>query len=444
MNRKQLLELRRIVERNICPPEDFAPGKTKIPLSVPTYGVEEVLESIDSLLRCNVTMGKKVQEFEESFSKYIGTKNAIMVNSGSSANLVALSTLTSPHIRRRIKPGDEIITPALTWATTVFPIANIGAIPVLVDVDLADFTLRTASVREAICRRTKAILPVHLMGNPCNMRELMAISQEEGLFLVEDACEAHGAEFEGKRVGSFGDLATFSFFFSHHISTIEGGMVVTNNDIYSDIARSLRAHGWIRERSDYDRLAADYPSLDGRFLFVTQGYNVRPTEIQGAFGLHQIGRLNDFIRIRRENAQYWSRELERHSDFLIFPAKSTPSVFFGYPVTVKSKAPFTREELVNFLERKGIETRPIMAGDMTQQPAMSNIRYKVAGSLKNSRIIHSSSFFWGNHHRIGMSQRKFIADCVHEFIDQISGSRIFATALLIFRVTNVSPLLGDS
>jgi CDP-6-deoxy-D-xylo-4-hexulose-3-dehydrase len=192
-------------------------------------------------------MGKKVQTFERMFAEFIGVKNAVMVNSGSSANLVALSVLTNRAIKNRIKRNDEVITPAVTWSTTLFPIINVGAVPVLVDVNLETYDIDTSEMEKAITHKTKAIMPVHLLGNPCDMKKIMEIAEDHNLFVIEDACEAHGAEFNGKKVGGFGDLATFSFFFSHHISTIEGGMVITNNEKYAELAKSLRAHGWIRE-----------------------------------------------------------------------------------------------------------------------------------------------------------------------------------------------------
>jgi CDP-6-deoxy-D-xylo-4-hexulose-3-dehydrase len=397
---------------------EFISGETKIPLNVPSYDWEEAYEAIDSLLTTWVTMGKKVQTFERMFAEFIGVKNAVMVNSGSSANLVALSVLTNRAIRNSIKRNDEVITPAVTWSTTLFPIINIGAIPVLVDVDPETFTIDTDEVEKAITHKTKAIMPVHLLGNPCDMKKIMEIAEDHNLFVIEDACEAHGAEFEGKKVGGFGDLATFSFFFSHHISTIEGGMVVANNEKYAELAKSLRAHGWIRELENKEKIAETYKGIDKRFLFINVGFNVRPTEIQGAFGIHQIKKLDGFIKIRRDNAKYWTKKLKIYSDYLAIPEdkKDVKHVWFGYPITVKFGAPFTREELVNFLEAKGIETRPIMAGNIVEQPVMKSFRYRKVGDLKNSRIIMRRSFFFADHHAIGKKEREYIVNCISEFM----------------------------
>lgn len=396
----------------------FVPGKTKIPLMVPSYGWEEVTEALDSMLTTQVTMGEKVRQFEGMFARYLGVKHATMVHSGSSANLLALSILTNPVLPNRIKPGDEIITPAITWATTVWPIINCGAVPVLVDVDLDTFNIKPDEIEKAITRKTRAIMPVHLLGNPCDMPRIMEIAQKHNLFVLEDTCEAHGAEVNGQRVGTFGDLATFSFFFSHHITTIEGGMVVTNNDSLKELARALRVFGWIRDLKDKEEIAQKHKGIDPRFLFINTGYNFRPTEIQAAFGIHQIGKLEKFIEIRRDNARYWKERLERFSSSLLVhdERKNTRHVWYGYPLTVKPGAPFTREDLTSFLESKGVETRPIMAGNIDEQPAMRLFQYRKVGDLPNSRLIMRNSFFFGNHQGIGEEERQALADYIGEFL----------------------------
>ena len=228
----------------------FVPRKSKIPLAFPPYGAEEVCEALDSMINLKTTMGKKVRKFEREFGKYVGTKHSIMVNSGSSANLLALSILTNPHLgNKRIKNNDEIITPAVTWPTTVYPISNVGAIPKFVDVTLDDFTINVNEIEKAITKKTCGIMLVHLIGNPCDMQKIKKIAKKHDLWLIEDACEAHGAKFRKKHVGSFGDLSTFSFFASHHITTMEGGMVVTNNKTLYELGKSLRSFGWVRDQS---------------------------------------------------------------------------------------------------------------------------------------------------------------------------------------------------
>ena len=401
---------------------EFVPGKTKIPLTVPTYGSEEVEEAVESLLSTWVTMGSKVKKFEEAFANYNGSKHAVMVNSGSSANLLALSVLTNPLVPDHIEKGSEIITPAVTWATTVYPIANVGCTPVLVDVDPRTFNILPEEIEASIGPSTKAIVPVHLLGGPCRIDEISKIAEKNNLALIEDACESTGAEFQGKKVGSFGDMGTFSFFLSHHISTIEGGMIVTDNDAFYEYLKAMRAFGWVRDLRDKNKLESENKAIDPRFLFITDGYNLRPTEIQGAFGIHQITKLDKFIEIRRRNAAYWSKELSKHSDMLILPEEppGTKHVHFGYHITVAPEAPFTREQLVNHLESKLIETRPVMAGNMAEQPVMKHVPHRISGTLENSRMIMRNSFFFGNHNGIGEEEREFIAESIIDFLNSSS------------------------
>src|SRR6267378_2044196 len=386
---------------------EFVPGKTRIPLTIPTYGSEEVEEAIDSLLSTWVTMGAKVKKFEEAFAQYNGSKHAVMVNSGSSANLLALSVLTNPILPNHIPKGSEIITPAVTWATTVYPIVNVGCIPVLVDVDPQTFNIFPEETEKAIGPKTKAIVPVHLLGSPCKINDIEKIAEAHDLYLVEDACESTGAEFQGKKVGSFGDMGTFSFFLSHHISTIEGGMIVTDDDALYENLKAMRAFGWVRDLQDKEKYASANKAIDSRFLFITSGYNLRPTEIQGAFGIHQIKKLDGFIDQRGKNAAYWEQRLSPYSDLLVLPEElpGTKHVYFGYPLTIKPEAPFTREQLVSHLESKLVETRPVMAGNMAEQPVMKDLPHRVSGNLPNSRMIMRQSFFFGNHSGIGAPER---------------------------------------
>ncbi len=400
---------------------EFVPGKTRIPLTVPTYGSEEVEETLDSLLSTWVSMGKKVKRFEEMFAEYLGSKHAVMVNSGSSANLLALSALTNPMFPGRIEPGSEIITPAVTWVTTVYPIANVGCIPVLVDVDPETFNVLPEEVEKAVGSETKAVMPVHLLGGPCRIMDIQQTAEKHDLFIVEDACESTGAEFQKRKVGTFGDMGTFSFYMSHHISTVEGGMIVTDDDELYEYLKAMRAFGWARDLRDSKKYAGENPGIDPRFLFLTSGYNLRPTEIQGAFGIHQIRKLDRFIEKRRRNAAYWNKRLQAYRDVLILPREQpgTKHVYFGYPLSVKPEAPFQREELVAHLEKGGVETRPIMAGNITEQPVMKQIPSRVVGDLENSKLIMRRSFFFGNHNGIGSEEREYIASSIVEFLDSV-------------------------
>lgn len=408
---QQIADLVRLYMEERRRPAEFVPGVTRIPLNVPTYSAPEVIEALDSLMSTWVTMGRKVQAFEEMFADYIGQWFGVMTNSGSSANLLALSALP-------LEPGVEIITPALTWATTVFPIAQVGAVPVLVDVQRDSYNVDPEAVKAALTDRTWAIMPVHLLGNPCDVDAIRTIANPRHLYLIEDACEAHGAEYHGAKVGSFGDLSTFSFFFSHHISTIEGGMVLTKNSIFADSCRARRAHGWIREVSDRHQIAKANLDIDPRFLFTIPGYNFRPTEIQGAFGLHQLPRLEGLVEHRRALAHYFNEALAPYNHWLQLPteAPNTRHSYFAYAITVKEAAPFSKAQLVSFLEERGLETRPIESGNMALQPAMKHINYRVAGTLKNAQYIHDNGFFFGLHQGIGQAEREAIVSYFKDFM----------------------------
>jgi len=396
--------------------EEFIPGKTKITLAAPSYDSDEVLDVLDSLLSTWLTMGDKVNSFEEKFCEYIDSKNAIMVNSGSSANLLALSSLTNPLLEEKIEKGTSIITPAVTWSTTISPIIHVGCKPLFVDIDLDSLCVNTDLLEEAISKETSAVMPVHLMGHPCDMKKICKIADNNNLHIIEDSCEAHGSTVDGKKVGTFGDIGTFSFFMSHHITTIEGGMLVTDDENIAEIAKSLRAFGWTRELKRKNEINAKYSDIDPRFLFVNLGYNLRPTEIQGAFGRHQLKKLDSLIYHRRENAKFWNDRLAKYSDYLLLPIRNLENhVYFGYAITIKENSPFSRKEITDFLESQGIETRPVMAGNFTEQPVTKLIPWSKYGELKNSQLVMRNSFFIGNHHLIKEQQREFIADVFDKF-----------------------------
>ncbi len=401
--------------------EKFKPNKTIIPLISPSYGKEEVKEAVSSLLSTWVTMGAKVSKFENQFAEYIGTKYAIMVNSGSSANLLALSILSDPKISK-IKKGSEIITPAVTWATTVYPMINVGVKPVFVDVDLETYCINIKEMESALSKKTSAVMPVHLLGNSCNMDNILKFGKKNNLAVIEDACEAHGAEFNAKKVGSFGDLGTFSFFLSHHITTIEGGIIVTNNEKLYELAKTMRAFGWIRELKNKKSIAAKHKNIDERFLFTNLGFNFRPTEIQGAFGIHQLKKLENFLKIRIENAKYWEKKFSGLEDVFSLPkvTKGAKHAYFCYPLTILEDVNFTRNDIVKYLEKKKIQTRPIMAGNMAEQPSNKLFSHRISGKLTNSELIMRNGFFFGNHQDIGPEEREFLADSVISFVNEKS------------------------
>ncbi len=408
-------------EKHNLKQDKFIPGKSKIPLAIPPYDWQEVCEALDSMLSMQTTMGKKVKKFEELFAKYIGSKYAIMVNSGSSANLLALSVLSNPSFGNgKIKKGDEIITPATTWVTTVYPIVNIGAKPVFVDIEIGTYNIDPDKIEKAITKKTKAIMLVHLLGYPCNMTEIKNIAKKHNLLLIEDTCESHGAEFNGKKVGSFGDLSTFSFFASHHITTMEGGMLVTNNPKIYELGKSIRTFGWSRDLKNKKTLEKKHPDIDSRYLFLNMGFNIRPTEIQGAFGIHQIKKLDYLVKRRIENANYFHDKLSPFSDYLILPPKRKKykNSFLVFPITVIENKYFKKNQIVDYLEKHGIETRQVVAGNIVQQPVIDQLSYRVSGNLKNSEYVMKNSFVIGIHDGIDAQRRNYISETIIAFISK--------------------------
>ncbi len=402
--------------------------KYRIPLAVSTIEAEDIIEAIDSFLNLKLTMGEKTKLFEEKWSRYLGTKYSILVNSGTSANLLALSILSNPVLGdRRIKQGEEVITTPVTFPSSVYPIVQIGATPVFVDVDLETLNIDPYQIEKAISDKTKAILPVHFMGNPCEMKHIMEIAEKHDLYVVEDVCESHGCEVNGRKCGTFGDMGTFSFFFSHHISTIEGGSVVTNNDLYDEIGRVLRSYGWIRTLREERRreIISRFKHIDPRHLYVNIGYNFKPTEINAALGLHQIDRLESIIEAKRRNAEYLIRELSSIKgleDYIILPKerKGARHVWLGFPIVVKPDAPIDKFYVMDFLEKHGIETRQLEAGNVLEQPSSSLYRYRVVGEVKNSRVIMRGGLFFGNYHTMTKEDLNYIVGVFEKMIKTIA------------------------
>lgn len=417
MNEDELKsELRKYVSKK-C--DSYSSGKL-LPLMMPTFGPDEILEAFDSMVELNVTMGAKVEKLESEFSRYLGTPYAAMVSSGSSANLLALSILTNPAIKNPIKPGDEVLVPSVTWSTSIFPIINVGAIPVLVDVG-EDYLIDTEKMQEAISPKTRAIMPVHLLGNVCDMGAISDLAHDKSLYVIEDCCEAMGSEYKGEKVGTLSDLSSFSTYFSHHITTGEGGFLCTPNFDYADLARILRAHGYVRHSLKKEEYVSATPGIDPRFLFVNMGYNFRPTDIQGAFGIHQLPKLESFIQSRREAGLALNSALSKYSEYLILPKekKDTKHTWFAYPITIREGAPFTREELTAHLEENGIETRPLVCGNFAEQPAMQLFPYR-RGDLSHSEYVMRNSFYVGIHPQLDSQTVSKVAGVFDSFFSKVA------------------------
>ena len=396
----------------------FDASNPVVRLHEPTFGADEIWEALDSMLTTQVTMGEKVRRFEREFAQRFDFGNAIMVNSGSSANLLAIAALCNPASSQRLQPGDEVIVSAVSWSTTVWPLIQHGLVPVIVDIDPETMDVDSNEIERALSSKTRGIVPVHVYGNPCDMAAITDIVNRNALILVEDCCEALGASYGGKPVGSFGKVGTFSFYFSHHITTLEGGMCVAQDDDLADLMRILRAHGWVRETARPEPYAEQNPSIDPRFLFVNMGYNLRATELQGGFGFVQLPKLEGFVDIRTENARIWHKELGDLEDYFEFQ-KQTPGgahSWFGFPMTVKETAPFSVGELCAFLNHRGIETRPIVAGNIAKQPAMQYYQHRVVGDLSHSNHVMKNGFSFGNHQAVDDRSRKYVSKTIHDFV----------------------------
>uniref|UniRef100_A0A5S6R537 DegT/DnrJ/EryC1/StrS aminotransferase family protein n=1 Tax=Trichuris muris TaxID=70415 RepID=A0A5S6R537_TRIMR len=367
------------------------------PMSTPTYGSDEVLNALDSLLRMETTMGRKVRDFESSFASMVGAKHAIMVNSGSSADLLACFVCVMPGCEK-LHAGDEILIPALTWPTQIWSAVMAGLNVKTIDVDPSTLNTTAEMIENAIGPKTKALFLVHLMGNPCDMDSIMQVCQRHNLILLEDCCESLCALYDGKHVGTFGLVGAFSFFFSHHLVTMEGGMLVTNDDQVADRLRVLRAHGWSREMKNKVQAT---PGRDARFQFVNWGFNVRPTELQGAFGQVQLKRQHEFAASRNDKFRQMETFLSAFPELSLpkWHPKAQPCWMF-LPITVKRNSKFTRQQLVAHLEANGVETRPVVIGDLKKQPAAEHFQFLRNGSTPGAEFIDDQSFLIGLHPRI--------------------------------------------
>lgn len=407
---------------------EFIPGKTKIRVGTASIGKEETLNCLDSLLDGWVSQGEKVAKFEKNFAEYIGTKYAVAVNSGSSANLIALLASTKYF---KISEKGKVITPAITFPTTVSPIIQAGLTPLIVDVDKKTYNLDLNIVEDILKKQeVSAIMPVHLLGNPVDVYKLKAIYSGP---ILEDVCEAHGAEINGKRVGSIGNLGTFSFFVAHNMTTGEGGMITTDNKEMAELSRSLRAFGRFCSCSICpvsggkqciygSRFYSDdvLKNYDRRQLFMQLGYSMKMTDLQGALGIEQTKKLAGFNKKRIKNAEFYTKELGKFQDFLQLPysEKNAKHVFYAYPIGIKKESPFDREELVNFLEKNQIETRPVFSGNIILQPAFRDLGLEIYGNLNVANWINDNVFFIGCHQDITNEQREYVVDSFKAFLNK--------------------------
>lgn len=412
---------------------EFIPGKDRILYAGAVFDEKEAISMVDSILKRWLGLGPKAREFTERFSKYLGVSNTVLVNSGSSANLLALSTLQSKKIKKPLEKGSEVITPAVTFPTTFNPIIQTNLTPVLADVDIGTYNINIEQLKKVITSKTRAIMLPHTLGNPNDMDAIIDLVEDNDLYLIEDNCDALGSEFDEKKTGSFGIMSTYSFYPAHHITMGEGGAVtITENDIplYRSLV-SLRDWGrdcWCEsdekspngaccKRFDWEIDGVNY---DHRYIYSHIGYNLKPTEIMTAMCLEQFKKLDDFNKKRRENFQYLFRNLRKYSDYLILPVKlkkANPS-WFAFPLTIKEDVNFSRKDIITYLEERGIMTRFIFSGDITKQPAYKDIKFKTSGSLINSEIIMKNSFFIGVYPGLDEIKLKYIVEVFDGFFKE--------------------------
>lgn len=396
----------------------FKPNAPVVRLHEPTFSADEIIAAVDVLLSTRVTMGPKVKAFERAYADMFGHSQALMNNSGSSANLLAVAALVNPQTPNHLQPGDEVIVPALSWSTTVWPLVQCGLKPVVVDIDPHTLNIDPNEIERAISPQTRAVMIVHVYGNPCDMDAIADICRRHNLQLIEDCCEALGATYGDVPVGRFGRVGTFSFYFSHHMTTLEGGMCVCEDFELAEVMRALRAHGWTRELEDRQRHLQAHPDIDPRFLFINVGYNLRATELQGAFGLVQLPKLAGFVAQRRANTAGWRKDFDRWSQFFLFQTEAPKgkSSCFGFPMTVKADAPFTVGELAAFLKEANIETRPIIAGNIAAQPAMKLFDHRVVGDLAHATGVMKGGITFGNHQAVADAARAYVTGQVNAFM----------------------------
>ena len=370
----------------------------KYNLASDSWGTEEI-NAIQQVIKSNrYTMGPKVKDFENKFAEYFNTKYSLMVNSGSTANLLMVASLILSK-NHNLNKNDEVIVPSVSWSTTYYPLSQYGLKLKFVDVDLETLNIDTNELENAISNKTRAIMAVNLLGNPCNFNKIKELCSKYDLILLEDNCESLGAKYDNVYTGTLGHMGSFSFFFSHHMQTMEGGMILTNDQSLLEIATSLRAHGWIRDLpSNNSIMNKSGNNFEDSFKFVLPGYGVRPLEMSGAIGLEQLKKIDKFITQRKINADLYMK-LFSNEENIIIQKEIHESSWFGFSIILNNKMSDQRDRFIQTLEENNIETRPIVAGDFTKNPVINYLEHEISGSLENSETIDKCGFFVGNDHR---------------------------------------------
>ncbi len=413
----------------------FVPGETRVQYAGRVYDEREMVNMVDAVLEFWLTAGRHAEEFERRLGKFIGVREVIPVNSGSSANLVAVTTLCSPQLKQRLLPGDEVITPAVTFPTTLAPIVQNRLIPVLVDAEMGTYNIDLEQLEAAMSPRTRALFITHTLGNPIAMDRVVEFARARNLYIIEDTCDALGSKYAGQSVGTFGHLATLSFYPAHHITLGEGGAVYTHSRRLAKIARTVR--DWGRDCfCGYDnpvngkcgiRFEREIPGIEGyydhRYYFTEIGYNLKLTDVQAAMGVAQMDKLPGFVAARKRNFARLYAGLKKFEEFLILPTwlpNADPS-WFALPLTVRDTAPFDRTALTRYLENHKVETRMIFAGNILKQPGYKNIECRVVGSLPVADQVMRSSFFIGVYPGLTDAKIDYMLEMFAQFIAEHGG-----------------------
>ncbi len=368
------------------------------PLVENPYRKKDIDAAVKVLKTNKITIGPITNKFENIFRKKLKTNFSLMVNSGSSANLLALQCLINPYRKQRLKRGDEVLIPSLCWSTSLWPIIQSGLIPKFVDVDVNTLNINIEDLKKKVSKKTKAILIVHVLGNCTDMNELMKIKKRNKLILIEDTCESLGTKFKNRYLGSFGEFSTFSFYSSHQISSGEGGMLCCQNNEDYEIIKSLRSHGWSRGLKNETKIAKNNKQLDKRFIFYNSGFNLRPTDVSASIGLSQFRDLNKFMKIRTANRQMIINEIKKNfivnnNLFITKENNFVKASWFGIPIILSKK--ISRENFIKGIEKNGVQTRPIISGNFLKQPSIKKYKLNKNLKLKNSDYINDHGLFIG-------------------------------------------------
>lgn len=426
-DREAILRLVEAYAEKAFAPRAFVAGESMVPPSGKVIGAAEIRMLVNSCLDGWLTTGRFNDAFQVRLANYLGVNHALTVNSGSSANLVAMTTLFSPKMPRRIGKGDEVITVAAGFPTTVNPTVMNGAVPVFLDVDIPTYNIDTRRLEEAVSPKTKAIMIAHTLGNPFNVAEVMRVAKKFNLFVVEDCCDALGATYDGKKVGTFGDIGTLSFYPAHHITMGEGGAVFLNHGGMKKIAESIRDWGRDcycepgKDNTCNNRFGWTLGTLpegyDHKYTYSHLGYNLKITDMQAAVALAQMDRVDDFVAKRRANFDYLKRGLRRLETYLVLPeatANSNPS-WFGFPVTLREGLKGTRKDLQAYLDERKIGTRLLFAGNLLRQPYFKGIEHRVVGDLTNTDIVMNRTFWLGVYPGLGTAQLDHVISSLGDF-----------------------------